>query len=116
PPRTWSPSADEAAVPQLAEPLLEDGLALGVGAALLHVGQVGLVDLGRGGRRGVVLVAAGRQATALAHPLGRDLHALVDREGRGHLVAVGAPVGDKATCCGLAALGLTHRSGADTAA
>ena len=50
------------------ERLVEDVRGLGVGAALLHVGQVGLVGLDLGRRRRVLLVHARRQAALGAVP------------------------------------------------
>ena len=64
---------DEAAVAQRAERLVEDGLAVLVGATLLHVGEVGLVRLDLGRRRRVVLVLTGREAAARAVPRLGDL-------------------------------------------
>src|SRR5262249_7186807 len=73
---------------QALQRLGEDGLAVGVGAALLHVGEVSLVrlDAGRGGR--VRLVLAGREAATRALPLVGNRG--VGRETRPGLVPVGA--------------------------
>ena len=57
--------------PQPAQRLVQDGRAVGVAAALLHVGQVSLVRLGaRRGRR-VLVVPAGRAARTAGSPRAR---------------------------------------------
>src|SRR5699024_231013 len=114
--RRRDPSADEAPLAQVLESLVQERSTLRAGAALLHVRQMGLVDLGRrrGGR--VVLVTTGGQPAAGALPLVGHLDPLTDREGRTHLVAVRAPVGDVVTGRRLTALALTGRTGPDAGA
>src|SRR3954469_19420764 len=108
-------SALAAAGTQLGEGLVEDRLAVGVRAALLHVGQVGLVGLHLVRGRRVVLVLAGGVPTARAVPrLGKREARLLGEAGP-CLVAVGAPVRDEDPRSGVAALGLPHRAGADPA-
>src|SRR5689334_23513109 len=112
----WCGSADQPTVAQRLQRLVEDGLAVGLAAALLHVGQVRLVRLDpRCGRR-VLLVLSGRQPAAGAVPGLGDAGARLLGEAGPGLVTVGAPVGDEDTGGGVAALGLPHRSGTDTAA
>ena len=94
---------------QPAERLLEDGRAVGVAAPLLHVREVGLVRLGARRRRGVLVVAPGRQAAARAVPLLGDLR--LGGEGRRRDVPVRAEVRDPLARGRLAALGLAHRTG-----
>ena len=96
------------------ERLVEDVLGLGVGAALLHVGEVRLVGLDLGRRRRVLRVQAGRQPALGAVPRLRD--GRLDRERHHRAVLVRAEVGDGLPRRGLAALGLAHRTGADPAA
>jgi 6-phosphogluconolactonase len=99
---------------ELGQRLGQDGLAvLGV-AALAHVGQVRLVRLGLGRRRGLGLVLTGREAAARAVPhLG---HRGLVGERRLGLVAVRAPERDADPRRGLTPLGLAHRTGAYPAA
>src|SRR5689334_13830533 len=89
----------------------QDCLAVLVVAALAHVGEVGLVGLGLRRRRRVLAVPAGRKAAARAVPDLRDLS--LGRERRPALVLVRAPEGNTLARRGLAALGLTHRTGSD---
>src|SRR5215211_4297405 len=94
------------------EGLVEDRLAVLVGAALLHVREVGLVGLvlRRSGR--VRLVLAGGVPAARAVPGGRGLVAGLLREAGPGLVPVRAPVGDADAGCAVAALRLAHGPGA----
>src|SRR6185437_17117624 len=87
-----------------------DGLPVGVRAALLHVGQVGLVGLNARRRRRVRLVLAGREAAPRALPLVGDRG--IGRETRPGLVPVGAPERHPHAGRGLTALRLAHRAGA----
>src|SRR6185437_7366870 len=101
----------------LAEPvqgLGQDRGAVGVVAALLHVGEVRLVRLGVRRRGWVGLVLAGRVAAPRAVPGLRD-RGIARKTGDG-LVLVAAPEGDPHPWRGLAALGLAHRTRADPAA
>ncbi len=91
----------------------ENRLAVGVGAPLLHVGQVGLVGLDpRRGRR-VRLVLAGREAAPGTLPLLGDRG--VGREARPGLVPVGAPELHPHPGRGLTTLRLAHRASANPA-
>src|SRR3954452_1148356 len=99
-------SALAASRAELSERLVEKGLAVGVGATLLHVRQVRLVGLRALRRRRVLLVGVGREAAARAVPAGGDLR--VDRERRTGLVPVRAPEGDHGARRALPALGLAH--------
>src|SRR4051794_15021190 len=65
---------DDLALAECGEGLVEDGLAVGVAAPLLHVGQVGLVGLVPRRRGRGELVLAGREAAAGAVPGLRWLH------------------------------------------
>src|SRR5690606_27110305 len=108
---------DLRAVGRLAQPLQslgEDLPAVLLAATLLHVREVRLVRLvlRRSGR--VRPVTPGRKPAAWAVPDLRD--GRVAGEGRTDLVLVGAPIRDPYTGCGLAALGLSHGAGADSAA
>src|SRR5215469_3345518 len=95
---------------QTLQGLGEDGLAVGVAAPLLHVGEVSLVrlDSRRGRRAGLVL--AGREAAPRTLPLVGD--GCVGREARPGLVTVRAPERHPYPGRGLAALRLAHRAGA----
>src|SRR5215471_18370787 len=112
----WLPGrdADLHAAAQALQGLGEDGLAVGVAAPLLHVGEVSLVrlDSRRGRRAGLVL--AGREAAPWALPLVGD--GCVGREARPGLVTVRAPERHPYPGRGLAALRLAHRAGAHPAA
>src|SRR5690606_3522729 len=92
----------------------QDGRAVLVAAPLLHIGQVRLVRLvlRRSGRVGLVLT--GRETAAGAVPPLRN--GRVTGEAGARDVHVGAPERDPYTWSCLAALGLPHRTGADTAA
>src|ERR1700730_463861 len=99
---------------QAGEGLGQDGLAVGIAAALLHVGEVRLVRLDAGRfRRGMLVLPRG-VAAAGALPGVRDRG--VGRETGPRLVLVRAPERDPHTWCGLAALGFSHRTRADPAA
>src|SRR5215831_9038309 len=77
---------------QAGQGLGQDGLAVGIAAALLHVGEVRLVGLDAGRiRRGVLVLARG-VTTAGALPGVRDRG--VRREARTRLVPVRAPERD----------------------
>src|SRR5579872_6834956 len=92
----------------------QDGLTVGVAAAFLHVGEVGLVRLNARRSRGVLLVLAGRVTAPGALPsLG---YGSVGGETGPRLVPVGAPERHPNPGRGLAALGLSHGSRADPAA
>src|SRR3954453_13461348 len=109
-------SADDAAGAERVERLLQDGLAVGVAAPLLHVRKVGLVRLVlRRGRR-VVGVLTGREPAPGAVPGLRRLDPRLLGEAGLGLVPVGAPVGDAEAWSRVAALRLTHRACADTTA
>src|SRR5581483_4047468 len=111
--RGW-PLDQLGALADAVEGLFEDGSAVGVAAALLHVSQVRLVRLDPGRGRWVGLVGSGRVAAARALPAVR--HGRVRREAGPRLVAVGAPEGDPHPRGSLAPLGLAHRAGAYPAA
>src|SRR3954453_17622772 len=96
---------------ELGERLLEERLAVGVGAPLLHVRQVRLVRLGAPGRRRVLLVGVGRQAAAGAVPGTGELRVVGERRLR--VVAVRAPERDDDPLGALTPLGLAHRTGTD---
>src|SRR5271165_383 len=107
----WRPGSGAA---EAGEGLGQDGLAVGVAAALLHVSQVRLVRLDAGRvRRGLLVLARGIAATG-ALPRVRDRR--VRRETRTRLVPVSAPERDPDARRGFAALGLSHRTRADPAA
>src|SRR5215831_12552713 len=70
----------------------QDGLAVGVAAALLHVGEVRLVGLDAGRvRRGVLVLARGVTAAGTLPGIGDRG---VGREARTRLVLVRTPEGD----------------------
>src|ERR687896_514359 len=98
---------------QLGQGLVEDGLAVFVGAPFLHVGQMGLVGLGlrRGGRVGGVL--SGRETAPRAVPLVGDRD--VAGKAGARLMLVGAVERDPDSGRGLPPLGLSHRSRSDAA-
>src|SRR6266568_6741051 len=101
----------------LAEPvqgLGQDGGAVGVVAALLHIGEMRLVRLGVRRRGRVGLVLASRETAPRAVPCLRD-RGIARKTGDG-LVLVTAPEGDPYPRRGLAALCLAHRTRADPAA
>src|SRR5580704_3865092 len=99
---------------QAGQGLGQDGLAVGVAAALLHVGEVRLVGLDTGRiRRGVLVLARG-VTTAGALPGVGDRG--VGRETRTCLVPVRAPERDPDSRRGLTALSFSHRTRADPAA
>src|SRR5205823_5760693 len=103
-----------AAGAEFLEGLVEDLLGLLLGAALLHIGQVGLVGLDLRRRRRVVHIGAGRQTAPWTVPLLRD--GRLDREpGRG-LVPIRTEEHDALPGRGVAALRLAHRPGTDPAA
>src|SRR5215813_4633543 len=99
---------------QAGEGLGEDGGAVGVVAALFHVGEMCLVRLGVRGRRRVRLVLARGETAPRAVPGFRDRG--VAGEAWDGLVPVAAPEGDPDPRRGLAALCLAHRTRADPAA
>src|SRR6185436_3273115 len=102
-----------AAGPERGEGLVEDRLAVLVGAALLHVREVRLVRLVLGGRRRVLLVLPRGVPAARAVPRdGRLVARLLGEAGPG-LVTVGAPVGDPHAGRGVPPLGLAHGTGSD---
>src|SRR5215469_10589252 len=87
----WLPGrfADLHAAAQALQGLGEDGLAVGVAAPLLHVGEVSLVRLDSRRCRRAGLVLAGREAAPRTLPLVGD--GCVGREARPGLVPVRAP-------------------------
>src|SRR5689334_23322460 len=90
---------------QAGQGLGQDGLAVGVAAALLHVGEVRLVRLDAGRVwRGLLVLARG-VAAARALPGVRNRG--VGRKARPRLVLVRAPERDPHTRRGLAALGFS---------
>src|SRR5262249_17040953 len=92
--------------------LFEDLLRLGVGASLLHVGEVRLVGLDLRRRGWVFGVSICRQAASRAVPGVRDLG--VDGKHRSSLMPVGTEVGDPLAWRCVASLSLPHRPGTYT--
>src|SRR6266702_3407473 len=99
---------------QAGQGLGQDGLAVGVAAALLHVGEVRLVGLdARRLRRGMLVLARGVTAAGALPGVGNGG---VGREARTRLVLVRAPERNPDARRGLATLGFSHRTRADPAA
>src|SRR6266540_6082038 len=104
-------SAFAAAGPQPGQGLFQDGLTLGVGAPLLHVGQVRLVRLVPRRSRRVSAVLAGREAALRAVPAVR--HRRVHRERGTYLVPVRTPERHPTAGSGLTAFRFPHRTCSD---
>src|SRR6516162_4958252 len=64
----WKAPTSGGGAAEAGQGLGQDGLAVGVAAALLHVGQMRLVGLNARRRRGLLLVLAGRVAAPGALP------------------------------------------------